>query len=154
MHASFGVCGSISILPFFYSSPLDRCCETDRLARHLRRTRRAEGKRRGLTVRRSETTLGWGKPSFVQARLFSVARNVLSLFLSLFSLLLSLSLEFSSSLFFTFCSFSTFILISIMRTCTIVLSPVPCLVIPISRFSSSQFFRFTAGNANDHTICY
>lgn len=55
------------------------------IARHLCHTRRAEGKRRGTDGSSIGNDPQLREPSFVQARLCSMARNIVSLCISVFS---------------------------------------------------------------------
>lgn len=75
------------------------------IARHLCHTRRAEGKRRGTDGSSIGNDPQLREPSFVQARLCSIARNIVSLFFT-FSSLFPYARFFL--LFFTFYSFFHF----------------------------------------------
>lgn len=88
-----------------------------------------------------------------------MARNVLSLFLSLFSYsFLSLSLSFVRlflSIFHVPALFHTFVLLSLYLTshARTVLSTIPRLATDYSLSLDSPVSQ-PAGNANDHTVCH
>lgn len=125
------------------------------IARHLCHTRRAEGKRRGTDGSSIGNDPQLREPSFVQARLCSIARNIVSLFFSLFLLFfptLDSSFYFSRSI-----RFSTFISFSSLHTFTIIFSSLP-YSITISISLLSLFLPLTLFlplhyNTNDRTVC-
>lgn len=72
------------------------------IARHLCHTRRAEGKRRGTDGSSIGNDPQLREPSFVQARLCSMARNILSLSFAFSSLFPTLDSSFYFSRLFVF----------------------------------------------------